>query len=91
MFSGSVEKDDGCGAVSVKSFEGGVAVTDFRDFDRTRTADAFYIVVKNSAYFGSPGLSEHEQSEFHFSPYFLRFSRSVLRLMPRASAERLIW
>ena len=90
MFSSGVQKNNCCGAVGVEFLEGGVAIPNFRNFDRTRTADAFYIVVKNSAYFGSPGLSEHEQSDFHFSPYFLRFSNSVLRLIPRIVAACVI-
>src|SRR5882762_6766231 len=60
------------------------------DFHGARAADALHIVVEDGAHFRTAGFAEHEQAEFHFKPYFLRFSRSVLRLMPRASAERLI-
>src|SRR5438132_3817645 len=86
-----IKKDDGGDAIGVEFLTGGVGITNFGDFDGARPADAFYVVVENSAHLGAARFSKHEEAEFHFRPYFLRFSRRVLRLMPRASAERLIW
>src|SRR6266403_2022700 len=91
IFSGSVEKDYGGGAIRVEFLQCSVCIADFSDFQRTRAADALFIIFEDGAHFGAAGLAQHDQPEFHLRPYFFRFSSSVLRLMPRASAERLIW
>src|SRR5437899_3046233 len=91
VLSGGIEKDDSGGAIGIELFQSGITVADFGDFDGARSADAFHIVVEDSAHLRTAGFAEHEKTQLHLSPYFLRFSRRVLRLMPRASAERLIW
>src|SRR5882672_4997097 len=60
IFSGSVEKDHGGGAVSVEFLQGGIAVADFGDFQRTRAADALCIFLEDGAYFGTASLAEHQ-------------------------------
>ena len=90
-FPTGVEEHHGGGALGVELLASGIGVANFGDFHGTRSADAFDIIIEESADFRAADLAEHKDVQLHFKPYFLRFSRSVLRLMPRASAERLIW
>src|SRR5580704_16792166 len=90
ILASGVEEDCRCGAICVEFLDGSVAVANLRDLDGRLTADAFHAVVDHRAHFHAARFAEHEQAGFHFKPYFLRFSRRVLRLMPSASAARLI-
>jgi len=61
-----------------------------RDMLGQMAADALHVIVDHRAQFRAARFAEHQQPDFHLRPYFLRFSRRVLRLMPSASAARLI-
>jgi hypothetical protein len=89
--SRGVKKNDGGGAVCVQFLNRGVGVAYLSDLDGAGAADTLGVVVEDGAHLGAARFAEHEEAKFHFKPYFLRFSRSVLRLIPSASAERLIW
>jgi hypothetical protein len=65
VLPGSVEKDDGDGAVSVEFLESGRGVADLGDFHGARAADALHIVAKNGAHFGATGFSYHEETNSH--------------------------
>jgi hypothetical protein len=90
VFSSSFEKSTDGSAVGVEFLESGGTIADLGDLNRAPAADAFDVILKGSPHFGAARFSEHENAKFHFSPYFLRCSRRVFRLMPRAWAERLI-
>jgi hypothetical protein len=65
IFPGGIEKDYNGGAIGIEFFDSGVAVADFADFDWTRAADAFYVVVKDGTHFRAARFSEHEEPNFH--------------------------
>jgi hypothetical protein len=60
VLSGSVEKNYGGGAVCVEFLQCSVCIADFGDFQRTRAADAFFIVIEDGAHFGAAGLAQHD-------------------------------
>ena len=86
----SVQQNRGRSAIRIKLFDRRVAIADFQNLDRRLPRDALCVIVNHGPQFRAPRLPEHEQANFHFNPYFLRFSSSVLRLMPSASAARLM-
>jgi hypothetical protein len=54
-----VEQHDGCGAIRIELFRGGLAVADFGDFDRRLVANASDVVFENGSHFGAASLSQH--------------------------------
>ncbi len=73
-------------------------VAEFRYFDFSVACDACDIIVHQQAAFRAMRASEHEKSNFHWMrtegktflykrPYFLRFSSSVFRVIPRIPAD----
>jgi hypothetical protein len=60
ILSGSVEKNHGGGAIRVEFLQCSVCIADFGDFQRTRAADAFFIVIEDGAHFGAAGLAQHD-------------------------------
>src|SRR4029077_14837005 len=90
IFPERIQQDCGGGAVGIKPLESCFAVANFCDLDGRVAADALHVIVDHRTQFRAARFAEHEQADFNFKPYFLGFSSRVLRLMPRASAARLM-
>lgn len=58
LFSAGVEEKRGGCAVRVKAFDGGFGVAHFVYFNRTRVRNAFHVVFKYCAKFGTAYFSE---------------------------------
>lgn len=59
IFSGSVEENDGGGAVGVEDFESGFGVAQFGDGDLRVAADAFDVIIEEAAEGRTPCFPEH--------------------------------
>ena len=95
LIAGGVEQDERGARLDLQLAQrGGRGFAQFGDLDFGVAADARDVVVQQRADFFAARFSQHDQADFHEGrmpargpfisrPYFLRFSSSVLRLMPR--------
>lgn len=65
IFRGVVEQDDGGRLLEIKFFQGGLRFAHLSDFDGGEAADAFYVVVNDSAKFRAASFAKHDQAQTH--------------------------